>query len=147
MYLLTVVRLSSGRNQNSVLQQQCFLAVVQLLSCVQLFAILWTAAHQASLSFTVSWSLLKFMSIEFVMPSNHLILCHPLLLLPSIFLSIRVFSNELALHIRWPNTDTLPLSQPFSPSKYSIFSSLRVCFFSLEYRNILGEKARSWKTQ
>ena len=62
----------------------------------------WTAAHQASLSITNSWSLLKLMSIESVMPSNHLILCHPLLLLPSIFPSIRVFSSESALHIRWP---------------------------------------------
>ena len=62
----------------------------------------WTAASQASLSMTNSWSLLKFMSIESVMPSNHLILCHPLLLLPSIFPSIRVFSNESAPHIRWP---------------------------------------------
>ena len=62
----------------------------------------WTAAHQASLSIVNSKSLLKFMSIESVMPSNHLILCHPLLLLPSNFLSIRVFSNESALHIRWP---------------------------------------------
>ena len=63
---------------------------------------LWTAAHQASLSFTVSWSLLKFMSIESVMPSNHLILRHPLLLLPSVFPSVRVISSELALSIRWP---------------------------------------------
>ena len=62
----------------------------------------WTEAHQASLSSTVSWSLLKFMSISSVMLSNHLILCHPLLLLPSIFPSIRVFSNELALRIKWP---------------------------------------------
>ena len=62
----------------------------------------WTTAHQASLSITNSWSLLKLMSIESVMPSNHFILCHPLLLLPSIFSSIRVFSNESALHIRWP---------------------------------------------
>ena len=62
----------------------------------------WTAAHQASLSFTISWSLLKLMSTELVMPSNHLILCHPLLLLLSIFPSIRVFSNESALCIRWP---------------------------------------------
>ena len=75
---------------------------VQSLSCVQLFATPWTAAHQASLSITNSWSLLKLMSIESVMPSNHLILCHPLLLLPSIFPSIWVFSNESALHIRWP---------------------------------------------
>ena len=83
------------------------LLVVQLLSCVQLFATPWTAAHQASRSFTISRSLLKLMSIESVMPSNHLILCHPLLLLPSIFPSIRVFSNESVLRIRWPNYWTL----------------------------------------
>ena len=76
--------------------------VVQSLSCVQFFATPWTATHQASLSFTISQTLLKFMSIESVMPSNHLVLCHPLLLLPSTFLSIRVFSNDLALHIRCP---------------------------------------------
>ena len=75
---------------------------VQLLSRVQLFVTPWIAAHQASLSITNSRSLLKLMSIESVMPSNHLILCHPLLLLPSIFPSIRVFSSELALRIRWP---------------------------------------------
>ena len=75
---------------------------VQSLSRVQLFATPWTAAHQASLSITNSWSWLKLTSIESVMPSNHLILCHPLLLLPSIFPSIRVFSNESALRIRWP---------------------------------------------
>ena len=75
--------------------------VVQLLSCVQLFVTRWTAACQASLSFTISWSLLKLMSIESVMPSNHLDLCRPLLLLPWVFLSIRVFSNELAFHIMW----------------------------------------------
>ena len=74
----------------------------QSLSCVQLFEMQWTAAHQGSLSITNSQSLLKLMSIESVMPSNHLILCHPLLLLPSVFSSIRVFSNESALHIRWP---------------------------------------------
>ena len=79
------------------------LLVVHSLSCVQLFAIPWTAAHQTSLSFTIFRSLLKLMSIESVMPSNHLILCHPLLLLPSIFPSFRVFSNELALCIKWPN--------------------------------------------
>ena len=75
---------------------------VQFLSHVRLFTTPWTAAHQASLSITTSWSLLKLMSIESVMPSSHLTLCHPLLLLPSIFPSIRVFSNELALRIRWP---------------------------------------------
>ena len=77
--------------------------VVQMLSHVRLFATLWTAAHQASLFFTISWSLLKLMSFESVMPSNHLILCCSLLLLPSIFPSIRVFSNESAIHIRWPS--------------------------------------------
>ena len=75
---------------------------VQSLSRVRLFATAWTAACQASLSFTNSQSLLKLMSIESVMPSNHLILCHPLLLLPSTFPSIRLFSNESVLHIRWP---------------------------------------------
>ena len=75
---------------------------VQLLSHVRLFATPWTAACQASLSITSSWSLLKLMSIESVMPSNHLILCHPLLLPPSIVPSIRVFSNESVLRIRWP---------------------------------------------
>ena len=75
---------------------------VQSLSRVRHFATPWTAARQASLSITNSWSLLKLMSIELVMPSNHLILCHPLLLWPSIFPSIRVFSNESVLCIRWP---------------------------------------------
>ena len=75
---------------------------VQPLSRVQLSATPWTAAHQVSLSTTNSQNLLKLMSIESVMPSNHLILCHPLLFLPSVFPSIRVFSNEPALHIRWP---------------------------------------------
>ena len=77
------------------------IVVVQSLRHVQLFATPWTAAHQTPLSFTVSQSLLKFMSIKLVMPSNHLILCCPLLLLPPIFPSIRVFSNESALRIRW----------------------------------------------
>ena len=75
---------------------------VQPLSCVRLFATPWTTAHQASLSITNSQNLLKLNSIESVMPSNHLVLCHPLLLLPSIFPSIRVFSNESVLRIRWP---------------------------------------------
>ena len=77
------------------------LSSVQSLNCVWLFASPWTAACQASLSITNSWSLPKLMSIELVMPSNHLILCHPLLLLPSIFPSIRVFSKKSVLHIRW----------------------------------------------
>ena len=76
--------------------------LVQSLSCVRLFATPLTAACQASLSFTISWNFLKLMSIESVMPSNQLILCHPLLHLPSIFPSIRIRSNESALHIGWP---------------------------------------------
>ena len=78
------------------------MVAVQSLSPVRRFATPWTAAHQASLFFTISWNLLKLMSIESMMPSNHLILCRPLLLLPSIFPSITVFFNELVLHIRWP---------------------------------------------
>ena len=77
-------------------------STVQSLSGVRVFTTPWTTAHQASPSITNSWSLLKLVSMELVMTSKHLILCHPLLLLPSIFVSIRVFSNELALHIRWP---------------------------------------------
>jgi len=77
-----------------------FLVVVLSLSHVRLFATPWTTARQDSLSFTNSWSLLKLISIESVMPSNHLILCHPVFLLSSIFPSIRVFSNESVLHIR-----------------------------------------------
>ena len=84
---------------------------VQLLSRVQLFVTPWSAAaHQASLSIANSWSLLKLMSIESVMPSNHLILCHPLLLLPSIFPSIRVFLNESVLHIKFPKYWSFSLS-------------------------------------
>ena len=78
------------------------LVVVQSLSRVRLFVTPWTAAHQASLSITNSWSLLKLMSVKSVMPSSHLILCRPLLLLPSVSPSIRVFSNESTLGIRWP---------------------------------------------
>ena len=87
---------------------------VQSLSHVCLFATPWTEAHQASLSITNSWSLLKLMSIESVMPSNHLILCRPLLLLPSIFPNIRVFSNKSVFHIRWAKYWSLSFS--ISPS-------------------------------
>ena len=83
---------------NTLLISGTTLQFIQSLSCVQLFATPWTVTCQASLSITNSWSLLKLTSIESVMPSNHLILCHPLLLLPSIFPSIRIFSNESALH-------------------------------------------------
>ena len=79
-----------------------FELLLLLLTHVRLFAAPWTAAHQASLSFTISWSLLKLMSIKSVMPFNHLVLCHPLLFLPSVLSSIRDFSKESALCIRWP---------------------------------------------
>ena len=85
-----------------ILKSFVFIVVVPSLGCVQFFAIPWTASCQASLSFTISWSLLKFTSTESVMPSNHLILCHPLPPLPSIFASIRVFSSESALCIMLP---------------------------------------------
>ena len=87
---------------------------VQPLSCVRFFATPWTAACQASLSTTNSRSLPKLMSIESVMPSNHLILCHPLLFLPSIFPSIRVFSNKSALRIRWPKYWSFSFISPSS---------------------------------
>ena len=103
---------------------------VQLLSRVRLLATLWTAARQASLSFTNSQSLLKLGSIESVMPSNHLILCHPRLLLPSIFPSIRVFSNESALRIRWPQYWSFSCS--ISPSnEYSGLISFRMDWLDL----------------
>ena len=95
----------SGKDENSnskTYMHPSVHVVAQSLSRDQLFEIPWTAACQASLSFTISQSLLKLMSIELVTPSNHLILCRPLLLLPSIFPSIRVFSNESSLRIRWP---------------------------------------------
>ena len=94
--------------------------IVQSLNRVQLVATPWTAAHQAFLSFTVFQSLLKFMSIESVMPSNHLILCHPLLLLPSVFPNIRIFSNESALRIRWAKY----WSFSFSSSPFNEYSRL-----------------------
>ena len=105
-------------------------SVVQLLSHVQLFATPWTAAHQASLSITNSWSWLRLMSIELVMPSTHLILCRPLLLLPSIFASIRVFFNQSVLHIRWPKYWSFSFS--ISPSnEHSWLISFRIDWFDL----------------
>ena len=103
---------------------------VQSLSHVWLFATPWTAAHQTSLSITNSQSSLKLMSIEAVMPSNHLILCRTLLLLPSIFPSIRVFSNEPVLHIRWPKYWSFSFS--ISPSnEYSGLISFAIDLFDL----------------
>jgi len=103
---------------------------VQLLSHVRLFATPWTAAHQASLSITNSQRLLKFISIELVMPSNYLILCRPFLLLPSIFPSIRVFSSESVLCIRWPKYWSFNFSIS-PPNEYSGLISFRIDWFDL----------------
>ena len=98
---------------------------VQSLSHVRLFATPWTADHQAPLFFTISWSLLKLVSFELVMPSNHLILCHPLRLLPSIFSSIRIYSSESVLRIRWPKCWSFSFN--ISPSnEYSGLISFRI---------------------
>ena len=107
-------------------------AVFQSLSRVLFFATQWTAARQASLSFTISQSLLKLMSIELVVPSNHLILCSPLFLLPSIFPSIRVFSSDLALYIGWPKDWSFSFSiSPFR--EYSELISFRIDWFDLAF--------------
>ena len=105
---------------------------VQSLSCVQLFVTPWTSAHQTPLSITNSWSLLKLMSTELVMPSNHLILCYPLLLLPSIFPRIRVFSNESVFHLRWPKY----WSFDFSISSSNEYSGL--IFFRMDWLDLLA---------
>ena len=117
-------------NTRVLLVQEYLELSVQLLSRVQLFATPWSAACHASLPITNSWSLLRLMSIESVMPSNCLILCHPLLLLPSIFPSIRVFSSESALHIRWLKYWSFSFS--ISPSnEYSGLISFRNDWFDL----------------
>ena len=109
---------------------QLFVVVVQALSHLQLFATPWAAAHQASLSFTISQSLLKHMSTESVMPSSHLILCHSLLLLPSMFPSIRVFYNESAFRLRWSKYWSFSFS--ISPSnEYSRLIFFRIGWFDL----------------
>ena len=119
-----------GKNkQNSIRSFLVVVVVVQSLSHVPLFVNPWTAACQAFLSFTISWSLIKYMFIESVMPSNPFIFCHPLLL-PSIFPSINVFSNELALCIRWPKYWNFSFS--ISPSnEYSGLISFRIDWFDL----------------
>ena len=117
--------------------QKYDVVVVQSLSLVQLSVTPWTAAHKASLSLTISQSLPKFMFIESGMASNHLILCHPLLHLPSIFPSIRVFSNDLALQIRWPKY--WHFSFNISPSnEYSGLTSFKSDWFEfLDFRGTL----------
>ena len=113
---------------SSFSQESRSVVVVQCLSCVQLFATPWTSAYQVSPSFTIFQSLLKLMTIESLMPSNHLILCCPLLLLPSIFPSIRVFSNEWTLCIRWPNYWNFSISPS---NEYSRLISLKTDWFAL----------------
>ena len=114
-----------------------FLSLVQSLTYVQLFATPWTAAHHTSTFMTNSQSLFKFISIELVMPSNHLTLYCPLILLPSIFPSIRVFSSESVLHIRWPNCWSFSFS--ISPSnEYSGLISFRIDRFDLLASNGLS---------
>ena len=121
------------------------LSSVQSLSRVRLFVTPWMAAHQASPSITNSRSLLKLMSIESVMPSNHLILCRPLLLPPSVFPNIRIFSNESALHIRWPkywsfNFNISP-SNDWFPLGWTCWISLQSKGLSRVFPNIAVKKA------
>ena len=113
-----------------------WISSIQSLSCVQLFVTPWTATCQTSLSITNSRSSPKPMSIESVMPFNHLILCHPLLLLPSIFPSIRVFSNESAFHIRWPKYWSFSFSIS-SFNEYSGLISFRMDWLSLAVQGTL----------
>ena len=125
-----------------------FVAVVQSLNHVQLFATPWTAAHQAPLSSTISQNFLRFMFIEQVMLANHLILCRPLFLLPSIFPSIRVFSNEPALHIRQPNYSSFSFSN--SPSnEYSGLISFSIDWFesneSRELSRVFSSTTELWR--
>ena len=127
----------SGQNMLCLLREStCIIHTCSLFSSVQspsrvqLFATPWTAAHQASLSITSSWSSLTLMSVELVVPSNHLILCRPLLLLPSVFPSIRVLFNESVLHIGWPKYWSFSFS--ISPSnEYSRLISFRIDWLDL----------------
>ena len=124
---------------------------VQLLSRVQLFATPWITAHQASLSITNSRSSPKLMSIESVTPSSHLILCRPLLLLPPIPPSIRVFSNESTLHIRWPKYWSLSFSpditQDWSPSEWTGWISLQSKGLSRVFSNTTVQKQQFFSAQ
>ena len=123
-------RLGKGTGWKLGILVMTLFVVIHSLSSVQLFVTPWTAAHQTSLSITISKSLLKLMSIESAMPSNHLIFCHPFLLLPSIFPRTRVFSNELALCIRWPKYWSFSISPS---NEYSGF-----IFFSIGWLDLLA---------
>ena len=127
-YLLSTAKGTEA--QSFLATQPVRKVIVQLLSLIQLFVIPWTATCQIALSFTISWSLLKFMSIELMMLSNHLILCRPLLLLLSIFPSVSVFSNELALLISWPKYRSLSFSIRLS-NEYSGLISFRIDWFDI----------------
>ena len=125
------------------------ITVVQSISGVWLFATPWTSAHQASLSIINSWSLFKLMSIESAMPSNHLIFCHPFLLLPSIFPSFRVFSNESVICIRWPKYWSFSFSISPSNEYLDLFLVGLTGFISLQSKGLLQSKSllqhHSWK--
>ena len=137
----SILKISRSRQTKSV---NVNVVVVQSLCHVRLFVTPWTVACQASLSFTISQSLLKFMLIELVMPSNHLILCGPLPLLPSIFPSIRLFSNELALHLRWPKYWSFSFS--ISPSN-EYWISLLSNGLSRVFSNITAQKHKFFGIQ
>ena len=131
--------------------------IYDIFSCsvhVQIFVTPWTAARQASLSIINAWNLLKLTSIELVMPSNYLILCHPLLLLPSIFPSIRVFSNDSVLRIRWPKigvsalASVLPMNiQDWFPLGWTGWISLQFKSFSRVFSNTKVQKHLFFGTQ
>ena len=145
-----VIAVVSGTGMPVELHAKClshYIVIVQSLSRVRLFSTPWIAACQASLSITNSWSSLKLMSIESVMPSSHLILCHPLLLLPLIPPSLRVFSSELALRIRWPeyrssaSVSVLPMNtQDWSPLGWSGWFSLQSKGLSRVFSNTTVQK-------
>ena len=124
----TISAIQGRQTEEAEIAKLSYLAAVQELNLAWLFVTPWSAAHQASLSFSISRSLLKLTSIEFLMPSNHLILCRLLLPLPSVFPNIRVFSNESALGIKWPKDWNFKFS--ISPStEYSGFISFRIDWF------------------
>ena len=144
------------QNDYNLLSNDCIymyqLSSVQLLSHVQLFATPWITAHQASLPITNSWSSLKLMSIELVMPYSHLILCLPLLLLPPIPPSIRVFSNESTLHMRWPkywsfSFSISPDAQDWSPLGWTGWISLQSKRLSRVFSNTTVQKHQFFGTQ
>ena len=123
----------TGEGNNIALYKHCVISGKFCCSVIQLCSTLvtpWTAACQASLTFSISWSLLKLMFVESMMPSKHLILCCPLILLPSVFPSIRIFSSESALHIRWPKYWSLSFSISAS-NEYSRLISFRIDWFDL----------------